>query len=227
MSSGDNTRTINIVSVENDTHAWLIEEANRSGMKLGEFAGSLLDKIKIHREYDKLRESEELSVYDLLLKARLRQRDLIRVKKLVSIYQQNQSEEAADILAAACDSLGLNYDEVMGMAENDPFSSIASEWNTSSKFAECADWLTTVMTKRKKVMSAIIFRQGEERGFSESTINRVKRKINTQSETHHIVSAKDGKDWVWILEEKSKIANQIPSELTLVEREIEEEVDDN
>ena len=141
--------------------------------------------------------------WDIFWKARKLERikqDRDIVKKAAISYLMYPTEEGADLLAEMCDDVGLDYDEVLGDIEDDKFAELRIVQD--SVFVERAEWLYTLLDENGGQLTVrYIQARGEEFGYTKDTLNKIKNFINKQDGLPRVVSAKDGNQWAWKLQE--------------------------
>ena len=141
--------------------------------------------------------------WDIFWKARKLERikqDRDIVKKAAISYLIYPTEEGADLLAEMCDDVGLDYDEVLGDIEDDKFAELRIVQD--SVFVERADWLYTLLDENGGQLTVrYIQARGEEFGYTKDTLNKIKNFINKQDGLPRVISAKDGNQWAWKLQE--------------------------
>jgi len=199
MSDNDkNLKTITFVKVTPLVHSEIVDACSNRGMHMAYFTGLVLEEA-IDQGLHKL----DGRNWDIFWKARKLERikqDRDIVKKAAISYLMYPTEEGADLLAEMCDDVGLDYDEVLGDIEDDKFAELRMVQD--SVFVERADWLYTLLDENGGQLTVrYIQARGEEFGYTKDTLNKIKNFINKQDGLPRVVSAKDGNQWAWKLQE--------------------------
>lgn len=194
------TKRLNQIRIEKDTHDWLLKQANLDGESIGSYVGALLDSWAEDRKPPK-----KPSLYWDWFKIHQEKRKRDRVYQAMAIYLERPTEDMADRLARMCEMTGLDYAEVQKEVGSDPFSSIVAHSRDGTKFGECLRWLPKFITEHgSAVQVAALYGLAEQKGFAPSMLTRVKAAINRDGDTPSIQSIKVGKGWIWQIEEEQQ-----------------------
>jgi hypothetical protein len=199
--SQDNKKRLNLIEVEPDVHAWLVSEANDEGMKIGEFAGYLLEQLFNGNEFINTI-NPYVKIYSSWVAVRKKQRARERVYDVARLYQELQTEDLAEQLAEMCECADMNLQEVIDRVSNDPFSSIIVQQRSDTKFGQCLKWLPDYLIKNGGEMPVAEIRSAaEKQGFTKSMLGRVKRAIDDDIDTPGIISVRVSEGWNWKVEQ--------------------------
>jgi len=208
----DDKKKLNRVSVEPDTHTWLVEQANALGESVGDFAGALLDAMSSSHEpmewkggtltdYEGIAhtfDTDNLEAFWTWYKFTQEDRQRQRVHHAAAMYATNPTEAGAERLARMCELTGLDYAEVKERAEGDPYSSLVANTRNGTKFGECMQWLPSFLIEQGGQFNVGPLRAIANReGFTPSMLDRVKRAIRNDPDIPPIVSVRVGAMWAW------------------------------
>lgn len=190
-------KRLNYISIEPETHGWLIGMANRQGEHIGDLAGQLLDEVATSWQPPSESEPERKAYWDWVqFKRDKRMQE--RAYEAALMYRKNPTEKGAERLARICEGVGLDYTEVLQGVDNDPFASLIAFSRNGSVLGRCIRWLPQFIGEREgKVPVRIVHVAGRREGYSESTINRARRAINYDIESPSIDTNKEGSGWIW------------------------------
>jgi len=201
----ENKRSINYIPVDEDTFAWLKQQANQAGELISHFAGAVLDSASVDWQPTITDDqSDDSKLFWKLHEIRKQKKRRDTVYRAAAIYKERPDEQTADTLSDMCEWAGLDYAEVMNQVENDPFSSIIAQSRNGTKFGSCVRWLPAFISDHNGEVAVTPLRiVASNLGYSNSMLDRVKAAINNDIDTPSIVSVKSGKNWVWRVEEMS------------------------
>lgn len=194
---------LNFVPVSRDTWILAIMRANKEGMKLGEYCGSLIEQA--------MREPVPKTMdYEVdMIQARTRRHNewLDSLYANVSDYLTHPTEEVAAMLMQQCDRLGVDFKEIVNQAKSDPLSEAARELSSdpNTKTNQCVKWVKQFMEKRShKVLAREANALGVVAGFSKDMLAIARRRFGIQS----ILSGENGEYW-WVLSERTQAARLV------------------
>ena len=197
---------LNFVPVRRDTWVMAIMRANKEGMKLGEYCGSLIEQA--------MREPIPKTLdYEIdMIQGRTRRHNewLDMLYANVSDYLVHPTEEVAAMLMQQCDRLGVDFKEIVNQAKSDPLSEAARELSSdpNTKTNQCVKWVRQMMDKRShKVLAREANALGVVAGFSKDMLAIARRRLGIQS----ILSGENGEYW-WVLSERTKTARMVLGE---------------
>src|SRR3990167_3904373 len=194
----DDKRAINLIQVDAMTHEWLIQEANKAGQKIGEFAGLQLDRLFLGSNYNRESSNPLVRARDYLVKHERMQAAAKDVYKLAAIYlTRPEDTDLADDLHEMCESLGLDMQQIIAMTRDTPFLTIID--NTRGKFGQCVDWLSNLLTQHTVIASATIIQMAADNGDRKSMLERAKTYLNNNDPNWKIKSIHNGTGWEWHL----------------------------
>ena len=194
----DDKRTINLVQVDAMTHEWLIQEANKAGQKIGEFAGLQLDRLFLGSSYNRESSNPLVRARDYLVKHERIQAAAKDVYKLAAIYlTRPEDTDLADDLHEMCESLGLDMQQIIEMTQNTPFLTIVN--NTRGKFGQCVDWLSNLLVQHPVIASATVIQMAADIGYNKTMLERAKIHLNNSDMHWQIKSIHNGTGWEWHL----------------------------
>jgi len=222
----DKKKYITFISgLDPETHAWLVQRSNILGLKIGDFVAVALKRARYDDIYGDLEtemqsQNAMIALGGIELSADLERQKRERVFALAYQYQDTPNENLADLLKLACDVAGMDYQEVMTYAENDPFGSIISSSDTSTQIERCIQWLYHTLTGYKgfvKVEDNPVYAKNDleemsiERGWSSKTLSRAKTRINTQLRQKageefpykEVKTIRIGNRWYWYYDDRS------------------------
>lgn len=189
---------LNFVPVSRDTWSLAIARANKEGMKLGEFCGSIIDKA--------MREPvPQTPDYEIdMIQARTRRHNewMESLYANVTDYLTHPTEEVAAMLMQQCDRLGVDFKEIVNQAKSDPLSEAARELSSdpNTKTNQCIKWVRQMM---EKVDYHILAREanalGVSAGFSKDMLAIARRRLGVQS-------ILDNREYWWVLSGKTRVA---------------------
>jgi len=214
MSRKENRKTVNMVEMLPHIFEWAVADANKAGEKLSKHMGDLIEEL-YHFSDNGKKDSFTIACENsavakaVVLHQRMERQQQQRsmVRHMAALYVEQPSETAADNLQVACDAVGMDYDEVIKVAEADPFSSIISKTMGKDKIDRCTVWLIDLFTKRGKVQSVELFTQANAEGYNRRMIQRVKRNLLEDPETPYIDVERIEKSWWYVL--KNTDGNEI------------------
>lgn len=195
-------KRINLVDVDDETHKWLVREANKVGMSIRGYAGYLLENARAAWEPPTEGEPERLALWNY--HCALGKKNLHDLAyRMAALYEYNPTEEMAERLAEQCELAGLDYREVMQRVADDPFSSLIAFSHNGTKLGECIRWLSKFLAGKQSGLPArVLLSLGERRGYGETMMNRAKRAMNNDPESPRIISIRMAQGWYWKLEER-------------------------
>jgi len=206
----DDKKTINWVSVDQMTHEWLVQEANKAGQRVGDYAGMLLDRQYLGGDYNHMSSNPLVRARDYLIKHQRLQAAAKDVYQLAAIYlSRPEDTDLADDLAEMCEELGLDMRTVIDTTINTPFLSRVN--STKGKYGQCIEWLSNLLISHPVIASAAIFQMATDTGYSKTMVERSKMYLNNSDTGWIIKSVHNGAAWEWHLEKV-----QEPQETTTI-----------
>jgi len=206
MSKKDNRKTANMVEIESHIYQWVVEDANSVGEKLSKHIGDLLNNLYHMSDGGKKSPTQVAREYSPITSAIVAYQEMERqqhrrsmVRHMAALYVEKPSEKAADSLQAACDAIDIDYDEVIKVAEADPFSSIIAKTMGKDKIDRCAVWMIDLFTKHGKMQSVELFSRANAEGYNKRMVQRVKRNLLEDLDTPYIDVDRIGKNWWYVL----------------------------
>lgn len=197
----DDKKRLNLVDVQPSTHSWLIKKANEEGMNIKDYAGVLLDLVCMNDWQPPIDDKAPLHAQGYWAFVQIMNQRRMReyAYAAAAAYKEEPSDETAEWLARLCEAAGLNYDSLISIVDNDPFSSLViNAKGNDSKFGQCMQWLPQELLEAGgQLPYSEIQARAEKRGFSMSMVGRVKKAINADSETPSIVSERQSYGWDW------------------------------
>jgi hypothetical protein len=211
-SSSDKRKVISQVHVKEEVYNWIVKKANSVGDEIRFHVGDMLELWYIAREEVEAGMQENPETLVALKHNAIRKKTEMRTKvhRIASMYIQMPNEANADILKDACDAAGMHYDEVIGAAEQDPFSSIISQAYGKTKQDEAILWLTQKFNEVSTIPSTIVYQEGEKQGFSEKTLQRARNYISMDDHSPTIRSVRKPDQWVWTILEEGEEEKYMP-----------------
>lgn len=198
--------TLNKIFISQDAHSWLKMEANRLGMGIEEFSAFLIEKCAAEWEVPTKSNNVDVQMLWNEFEIRRMMKRQRLAKSAADRYIESPSEFMANKTARQCELAGLDYNEVLSTAENDPFTSIINyETNDDSLFGKCVRWIIDFLYANGSEVSANVLKTvGSRHSFTESMIERAKRRINSMKEfDKRIDSHRNSSGWTWRLVNKS------------------------
>jgi len=110
------------------------------------------------------------------------------LRELAVAYMMNPNDQTAEMLTISAEEAGYTREEVLHWIEEDKLSPIG---NNSTVLDHAIEFLSRMIEPGKEYESIAIVEKAAEQGFTESTLNAAKRKLNIRSERR-------SKCWAWI-----------------------------
>lgn len=179
--------------IEETTHAAMMEIATEMGKHYRVVVEQAVEEFIA--EWVKQRDAKNKPVgkkarfESIILNDRLRQTQLSQLKQLAYNHMENQTDESAEQLAAACDLLGVPVETILSEVSN---MQQLVEVDPGVMLNEVARWLLEIMLPGKRYPSQDILDIGKARGFTEYKIRAAKTKLGVESR-------REGYSWVWVL----------------------------
>ena len=213
MTDKKDSKTISFISVPTDVFSWVVQGANIRGLRVSEFCGILLERMKLI-EGTPLSENAATIEFDGLQKIKELERRRQMLLQTASIHMVNPTEESAELLKDMIErsNLDISFQEVMQIAGSHAFKSIVADAKTDTMLGQCILWLANTMSQHKKILSNDIFKLGARNGYNERMIKRAKAEIaNSSDDSYTIVSSRIGNAWSWevITKEEDETYNQL------------------
>ena len=195
---------LNFVPVRRDTWVMAIMRANKEGMKLGEYCGSLIEQA--------MREPVPKTLdYEIeMIQGRTRRQNdwLDALYAGISEYLTHPTEEVAALLMQQCDKLGVDFKEIVGQAKSDPLSEAAREFSSdpNTKTNQCIKWVKQLMSKHNyKILAHDANTLGISAGFSLNMLAIARRRLG-------IPSVPGSGGYSWILTDNARMARLVLGE---------------
>ena len=215
----DDKKYISRVPLDPDVFDFLLHQANRRGIQVGEFAGIVIGYWQDQFEPDgDLSPSSQFYWNKVTSRRDKERRDSLW--RMAAEYNEFPTETGADLLQTQCDILSVDYKSLMAEVGQDPFSSIVITSRDGTKFHECMQWLTRLFRTKSELYVSTIRQMGSRAGFKNSMIDRVRSAINEDRQTPELRSEKRGKLWVWRLIK----ADGTPHEIFIPEQEDDDDL---
>lgn len=198
----DDKKKVNLIPIDEDTHKWIVKQANEQGESIANCAGRLLDEVSRTWEPPTEDEPERMVLWDYHRElAKKRTRDM--VYRTAELYNENPTSESADVLAKQCERAEMDYREVIDKVRDDPYSSLVLFSHNGTKLGECIRWLSGTLRKAASDFPvSLLEKTAAKRGYNMAMLNRAKRAMNQDSESPKVMSVRKSSGWSWRLEEK-------------------------
>lgn len=220
--TNSNEKYLNLVRLSSDAHKRLKGLADDVGMRIGDYAGTMLERAITMIPYSRSGESKKhpaLEILDLHQELYMNDKIIDYVYKMGALYVKNPTEKNAELLQRACELAEIDMDTVTSKAEGDPFTALINEFKASSKLNDCIIWLARLLQEHEQLYSTDVYASGETHGFNTRMIKASKDEINKKAPDlgYRIDSERMGNKWTYKLV-------QLKDEYEKLEEGIEEKI---
>jgi hypothetical protein len=150
-------------------------------------------------------EDPDFLITQMSIRHKRRQHSVATIKQMAIAHLNDPTEESADELAAACDSIGMSVESIVDvMSEKEYIGQIVNQRGKDLNDVEM--WLAETIKPDREYKASEIFRMGLERGYSKDRVRKARTALG-------IDSKRRSGHWAWFWPEGTP------------DREIDEEVD--
>ena len=197
-----NVKTISAVELSPSAHTQLVQLANLQGIPIKTYAGKLIEELLSLKTQQEIAENPHLKARAIFYQMELAQERYANARAIAAVYQENPTEENADMFYAYCEMTKIDPKSfISALPKNDPLASILTTEIRGKSFKQAVVFLVDLFAKSngEPILSQDILKKAELAGINQRTLERAKRYIN-RSEESQIVSVRLGKGWAWAID---------------------------
>ena len=198
----DDKKYINYVPLNPEAFQYAIQEANKAGLKLGNWIGRQIELAMLRGKQGTLESTNpHIQIQEALWKLQDERRTRQNVFEIAALVNENPDNETlAELLVKMCELAEISYDEVIRQTTGDSaVTSYVNYTKTQTLGSACVKWLLELLMKNGSVSQLSITKLGEPLGFREHTIKRAKSAINANDPNFRIRSNHRKSEWEWEL----------------------------